>query len=378
MTASGFWRDRRVLVTGLTGFKGLWLGSWLESLGARVSGLALPPNPAMRAGWPGIETRFDCRAVDVRDCEAVVTEVRRTQPEVIFHLAAQPLVRLSYAEPVETFATNVQGTVHVLEAARRTPPVRAVVVVTSDKCYENREWVWGYREDEPMGGHDPYSASKGCAELVTAAYRRSFFHLPHAPQVASARAGNVIGGGDWAEDRLVPDLIRGVLADETVVIRRPTATRPWQHVLEPVAGYITLAERLLTDGTAVATGWNFGPLEAEPLTVREVARRLVSMAGSGRVEEKPDPAAAHEAHSLRLDSTKAVSELGWRPLLTTDERLRWTLDWYSGWHVNTRSAWERTHAQILAYQERMTGCQLGGESSSAGSLASSARPSRAA
>ena len=332
----------------------------------------------MLAGWPGIESRFACRSLDIRDFEPLLAEVRRTEPEVIFHLAAQPLVRRSYAEPVLTFATNVQGTVHVLEAARLTPSVRAVVVVTSDKCYENREWLWGYREDEAFGGHDPYSASKGCAEIVTAAYRRSFFAAADGPQVGSGRAGNVIGGGDWAQDRLIPDLIRGILADRAVTIRRPTATRPWQHVLEPVSGYIALAEKLLTVGQRFASGWNFGPLDARSLTVREIAQRLVAMAGRGRIEEKPDPAAAHEAHSLRLDSTKAVTELGWQPLLSIDERLRWTLDWYDGASRNAASAWDRTLDQVATYRERVAECRNSAASSSPASPGSSDRRSRAA
>jgi CDP-glucose 4,6-dehydratase len=357
MGVTRFYRSRRVLVTGLTGFKGIWLAEWLRRLGAEVSGLALPAESGMAAGWAGLAERLPCHHVDVREPDAVARVVAADQPEVIFHLAAQPLVSRGYKEPAATFATNVMGTAHVLDAALATPSVRAVVVVTSDKCYENREWHWGYRESDPMGGHDPYSASKGCAELLVASYRRSFAGR-RGLMIASARAGNVIGGGDWAEDRLVPDLIRAILADGTLTLRRPDAIRPWQHVLEPLSGYLVLGERLASAGDRYADGWNFGPADARPLTVREVADRLLAMHGSGRIVEDRRPDAPHEAHYLRLDSAKAASELGWQALLTGDERLRWTLDWYVRWRNDPATVWDTTCEQLAAYEARIEACRM--------------------
>jgi CDP-glucose 4,6-dehydratase len=330
----------------------------------------------MQRGWPGLSHRMPCHLADVRDISALTQVFETEQPEIVFHLAAQPLVRRSYREPVETFATNVMGTVHVLEAARRSGSVQSVVVVTSDKCYENREWPWGYRECEAMGGHDPYSASKGCAELVTTAYRRSYAKTSGL-RIGSARAGNVIGGGDWSEDRLVPDLIRAVLSDQPVRLRNPGAIRPWQHVLEPLSGYLLLAERLSAE-ERYADGWNFGPSEARSWTVGEVARRLVEMNGSGEVIEARDAAAPHEAHYLRLDSAKAAAELGWTPLLSVEERLRWTLDWYQSWTRRPESVWETTAQQIEAYEQRMAQCAPEAEQWSPASPASSVPPSRAA
>ena len=333
-------RGRRVLVTGLTGFKGIWLGLWLRRLGAEVTGLALPAAAEVLRGWPGLVERLPCLHGDIRDADRVRRAFAEARPEVVFHLAAQSLVRPGYRDPVGTFAANVLGTVHVLEACRESPTVRAVVNVTSDKCYENREWHWGYREDEAMGGHDPYSASKGCAELVAAAYRRSF-GLP----VASGRAGNVIGGGDWSVDRLVPDMVRAVVAGEPLVLRSPGSIRPWQHVLEPVSGYLVLAAKLLGD-TRFASGWNFGPSEPRPLTVREIADRLVGHWGRGEVVEAVDPNAPHEARHLKLDSSRAAAVLGWRAWLTPDERIARTVDWYKAWHADPESGWSVAEDQI--------------------------------
>jgi CDP-glucose 4,6-dehydratase len=374
MAICGFYRRKRVLLTGLTGFKGLWLAAWLERLGADVTGLALPVAADMLRGWPGLAERFRCEIADVRDAAAVERAFRAARPEVVFHLAAQPLVRLSYQAPVETFATNVLGTVHVLEAARQAPSVGAVVCVTSDKCYENREWVWGYREDEPLGGHDPDRASKGCAELVAAAYRRSFAPLP----VASARAGNVIGGGDWAADRIVPDLVRSIVAGEPVVLRRPLAVRPWQHVLEALSGYLLLAERVACGGPGFASAWNFGPLEAEMVTVRDLAREMVRLWGRGQVVEAADAAGPHEARYLRLDPSKAVADLGWRPLLTAAERLSWTVEWYRAWADDAASVWGVTAEQIERYEGRIAGCTALSTRWSPGSPDSSAPRSHAA
>ena len=268
-----FWRGRRVFLTGHTGFKGGWLALWLQRLGADVTGYALDP-PTTPSLFAVARVGAGMRSIinDIRDAETLAQAMREAQPEIVIHMAAQPLVRYSYQAPVETYATNVMGTVHLLEAVRQTDSVRAVVNVTSDKCYENREWVWGYRENEPMGGYDPYSNSKGCAELVTAAYRNSYFnpaqYSQHGVALASARAGNVIGGGDWAEDRLIPDILRAIAAGEAVNIRSPHAIRPWQHVLEPLSGYLLLAQRLIEDGPAHAEGWNFGPSEEDARPVQ--------------------------------------------------------------------------------------------------------------
>ncbi|HEY1854805.1 MAG TPA: CDP-glucose 4,6-dehydratase [Solirubrobacterales bacterium] len=325
---TGFWRERRVLLTGHTGFKGAWLSLWLQSLGARVTGFSdrVPTEPSLyqlaRVG-EGMESVDG----DVRDPEAVEAAVSASEPEVVIHMAAQPMVRRSFAEPRATYETNVMGTVNLLEAVRSAAGVRVVVNVTSDKCYENREWDWGYRENEPMGGHDPYSSSKGASELVTSAYRRSFFDDPDGPRLASARAGNVIGGGDWGEDRLVPDAMRAALARETVHVRNPNAIRPWQHVLNPLSGYLVLAQALWSD-PAHAGGWNFGPADEEARPVGWLLERLAEL-WPERVEWTPDPGPhPHEAHYLKLDSSLARARLGWRPVAPLDEALAATADWY--------------------------------------------------
>jgi CDP-glucose 4,6-dehydratase len=333
VTRSEFWPGKRVLVTGHTGFKGSWLVLWLHAMGARVAGYALAPTtePAL---WKllGLAGEIRDEVADVRDLPALTRAVAAFRPEVVFHLAAQSLVRPSYDNPVETYSTNVMGTVHVLEAARRCPEVRVVVNVTSDKCYENREWDRGYRENDPMGGHDPYSSSKGCAELVTAAYRSSFFgggaKASSAPALASVRAGNVIGGGDWAADRIVPDFVRATLRGEPLRVRNPRAVRPWQHVLEPLSGYVTLAERLWKDGAAFASAWNFGPDDGDARPVEVLADKLTSLWGRpARWAADPGPH-PHEAHFLKLDSSKARQQLGWKPRLGLDNALAWTVEWY--------------------------------------------------
>jgi CDP-glucose 4,6-dehydratase len=351
-----FYRAKRILVTGLTGFKGIWLGMWLLHLGADVMGLALPPEEDALGRWPLLDRHLRWVCGDIGDYSIVARAVAQYQPEMIFHLAAQPLVRRSYREPIATFATNVMGTVHVLEAARQTPTVQAVLVVTSDKCYENREWAWGYRECDAFGGHDPYSASKGCAEIVTAAYQRSFCADSGALQIASARAGNVIGGGDWAADRLVPDLVRGILAGRPIVLRCPQSTRPWQHVLEPLSGYLLLGERLVVEGSRFASGWNFGPVDTDSLTVQELARQVVKLWGRGEIIVDAESTGPHEARYLRLDSSKAVTELGWRPLLSPTERVGRTLEWYMAWQQDPESVWERTRRQIELYEQRLATC----------------------
>jgi CDP-glucose 4,6-dehydratase len=326
---AGFWRGRRVLVTGHTGFKGSWLSLWLTAMGAEVTGLAhgVPTQPSLFELTRCEEHVRTVRA-DVRDAEAVRSALAQARPEVVLHLAAQPLVRLSFREPRETFEINVMGTVNVLEAVRLVPGVRAVVNVTSDKCYENREWEWPYREDESMGGHDPYSSSKGASELVTTAYRRSFFSEPDGPRLASARAGNVIGGGDWGADRLIPDLMRAALAGERVEIRNPAATRPWQHVLNPLSGYLALAERIWDDAAA-ATAWNFGPAEAEARPVGWIVNRLADL-WPGELRWEHDVAAhPHEAHHLKVDSSRARSRLGWSPRWGLERALESIVEWYA-------------------------------------------------
>lgn len=323
-----FWKDKRVLVTGHTGFKGTWLSHWLSEWGAKVSGYSLPPESQPNLFTAArTEQRVTSFEGDVRNLDTLRSVFRSERPEIVFHLAAQALVLPSYESPVETYSTNVMGTVHVLEAIRLEPGCRAAVVVTSDKSYENREWVWGYRENEPMGGRDPYSSSKGCAELVTAAYRSSFFRDQGAPRVASVRAGNVIGGGDWAVNRLVPDIMRAWLSGQKAEIRNPQSVRPWQHVLDPLSGYLLLAAKLWDDAS-LAEAWNFGPPDEDVHTVGAVVRKLAGAWGEGaewidRMSEQP-----HEARHLKLDCSKARSILGWSPRLSLTEALRWTASWY--------------------------------------------------
>lgn len=324
-----FWRERRVLLTGHTGFKGAWLALWLQSIGAHVTGFSVdvPTEPSLyelaRVG-EGMESIEG----DVGDPKAIAAAMAAAAPEVVIHMAAQSLVRRSFAEPRETYETNVMGTVNVLDAVRSNGDgVRAVVNVTSDKCYENREWEWGYREDEPMGGHDPYSSSKGCAELVTDAFRRSFFSGRDGARLASARAGNVIGGGDWGEDRLVPDVMRAALAGEEVRVRNPNSIRPWQHVLSPLSGYLVLAQALWSSPEH-ACGWNFGPAEEDARAVGWIVERMGELWPGGLrsvIDDGPHP---HEARYLKLDSSRARSRLAWRPLVGLDAALQSIVEWY--------------------------------------------------
>jgi len=344
--SSSFWSNKRVLVTGHTGFKGGWLSIWLQRLGANVAGYALPAatEPSL-FGLANVAEGLRSETGDVRDLAHLSKFVSDFQPEVIIHMAAQALVRPSYVDPVETFATNVMGTVNILEAARHCGTVGAVVNVTTDKCYENLERLEGYREDEPIGGHDPYSSSKGCAELITSSYRRSF-SLP----VASARAGNVIGGGDWAEDRLLPDMMRSFMNDEVVTIRNPASTRPWQHVLEPLHGYLLLAERLYDDNS-YAEAWNFGPDDEDAKPVEWLADRVCRLWGppaswsNSAEEDQP-----HEAGFLRLNCDKAKSRLGWLPRMNLDQALGWTVNWYQCFQRgdNVRAL---TEEQISNYEQ---------------------------
>ena len=322
------WQGRRVFLTGHTGFKGGWATCLLSRLGAEVHGYALAPETESLFNAARLADDIDHTIADIRDRAALAAALDRAQPSVVIHMAAQALVRRSYAEPVETYATNVMGTVHLLDAVRTCPSVEAVVIVTSDKCYANNGWVWGYRETDTLGGHDPYSNSKACAELVTDAYRQSFFSAPGAARVASARAGNVIGGGDWAEDRIVPDAVRAFLQDEPLRVRNPAATRPWQHVLDPLIGYLALAEHLLDGSADCAEAFNFGPVLTRAVPVAEIVDRLVALWGDGARWEQDPGSHPHEAAMLTLDSTKATQRLGWQPAIALEPALRLTVDWY--------------------------------------------------
>jgi CDP-glucose 4,6-dehydratase len=332
-----FWKGRSVFLTGHTGFKGSWLSLWLSRMGARVHGYALPPptDPSLFRLASVDELLAGHATGDVRDLPALRGALASSKAETVIHMAAQPLVRESYRDPLETYSVNVMGTATLLEAVRSVPSVRAVVNVTSDKCYENREWHWGYRESDPMGGFDPYSSSKGCSELVTAAWRRSFFppleYGTHGVAVASARAGNVIGGGDFAPDRLLPDFVRAVTSGQPVRIRNPRAIRPWQHVLEPLSGYLLLAERLVADGPAFGDGWNFGPDEGETRDVEWVARRFCEGWEEGARYEPDGGDHPHEASHLRLDSSRARDLLSWRPRWSVGKAVAETAKWTRAW-----------------------------------------------
>lgn len=329
-----FWNNKKVFITGHTGFKGGWLSLWLQELGAEVHGYALnPPTTPNLFEVANVEAGMKSSTIaDIRDADALRLAINKVEPEVIFHLAAQPLVRYSYKAPVETYAVNVMGTVNLLESVRHTPSVKAVVNITTDKCYENKEWLWPYRETEPMGGYDPYSSSKACSELVTAAFRQSFFS-ESGVGVASARAGNVIGGGDWAQDRLIPDFLKAFDTDQPVIIRAPDSIRPWQHVIEPLNGYLMLAERLYLEGESFAGAWNFGPSEQDERTVGWIVQHLVnSVSGaSWRIDASQH---VHEARHLKLDSSKARTLLGWQPRWSLDIALDKIVEWHQKWHAS--------------------------------------------
>ena len=354
MINSDFWSGKRVLVTGHTGFKGAWLCIWLRELGAIVSGFSLEPttSPALYDLAKLGET-ITSHIGDIRSEAAIRQVIRTAEPEILFHMAAQPLVQASYADPVTTYATNVMGTVHVLEAAREVESVKVVINVTSDKCYENREWVWAYRESDDIGGYDPYSSSKGCAELVTSAYRRSFL-TDAGIALASARSGNVIGGGDWSAGRIVPDLLRAAETGKSIDIRNPEAIRPWQHVLEPLAGYLILAQKLFEDESRYADAWNFGPSENSAIPVRELARRLFNLLESEGGWKDSSQASPHESQLLRLDISKAKQGLGWEPLWSIDDTLEKVAEWHTGWRskVDIESL---CIGQIDAYQNQVAG-----------------------
>ena len=353
-----FWVGKRVLITGHTGFKGSWLSLWLQSMGAQVIGFALAPltQPSLfelAAVAQGMESVIG----DIRDLDKLQAVFAEQRPEIVFHMAAQALVRYSYKNPVETYSTNVMGTVHLLEAVRNTPGAKAVVNITTDKCYENREWVWGYRENEPMGGHDPYSSSKGCAELVSAAYRSSFFnatkHAQHGVALATARAGNVIGGGDWAHDRLIPDILAAFEQGKRVEIRNPHAIRPWQHVLEPLRGYLTLAEQLFEKGANFAEGWNFGPNDEDVKSVGWIVEQMAEMWGNDAQWKIDTGEHPHEASYLKLDISKARSRLNWQPALRLNDALKLIIEWSKQRQAGA-DVRALTLAQIHAYQ-KLTG-----------------------
>jgi CDP-glucose 4,6-dehydratase len=344
-------RDKKVLLTGHTGFKGAWLALWLQKLGAGVTGFALPPatDPNL-FDLLQLNRQLDSRIGDIRDASVVAKLVGETQPDFILHLAAQALVRESYGDPVGTLATNVIGTAHVLEAARQLEKKCAVVVVTSDKCYENREWIHGYRENEPLGGHDPYSMSKACAELVTASWRRSFFSKQNAIHIATARSGNVIGGGDWSRDRIMADCIASLACGEKIPVRNPNARRPWQHVLEPLRGYLELASLLYAeDGARFAQAWNFGPEASSVRTVRELVEMSIRAWGAGEWRDAGDPNAPHEAGLLSLSIEKARFEMGWRPAWNFEQAVENTVAWYRAWHDGGKDLRALCLGQIDAY-----------------------------
>lgn len=348
LVAANFWRNRRVFLTGHTGFKGGWLALYLSHLGANVRGYALDPNtnPSFFDAAQLGDRIEDLRG-DIRDGAKLDAAMHSFQPEVVFHLAAQPLVRLSYTDPIGTYETNVIGTARVLDAVRRTPSVRAVVSVTTDKVYENREWAWPYRETDQLGGYDPYSSSKACAEIVTAAYRSSYFSSGEV-RIATARAGNVIGGGDWSDDRLLPDLVRGFLAGEPVRIRRPHAVRPWQHVLEPIHGYLLLAEKLLAS-KKYATAYNFGPTDDDAKPVEWIAAHMASTWGDGASWVLDPEPGVHEAGYLRLDASRARNELGWTPQLRLASALDWLVQWYRA-HAAGQPMQQFSLEQIAVYE----------------------------
>ena len=354
-----FWKGKKVFITGHTGFKGSWLSLWLQEMGAIVKGYALeaPTTPALF-----IEARvadgMHSEIGDIRDFLKLKESIATFKPEIVFHMAAQPLVRLSYDDPIETYSTNVMGTVHLLEAVKQVGGVKAVVNVTSDKCYENREWEWGYRENEPMGGFDPYSNSKGCAELVAASYRQSFFNADkyqvHGCALASARAGNVIGGGDWAADRLIPDILKAFEDNQPVEIRSPHAIRPWQHVLEPLSGYLTIAEHLFESGPAFAEAWNFGPNDDDAKPVQWIVDRLTTLwedNASWYLSEGEHP---HEAHYLKLDCSKAKMRLDWQPVWGLEETLNRIVDWHKAW-LKSADIKAHTLSEIHEYIAARTG-----------------------
>jgi CDP-glucose 4,6-dehydratase len=349
------WKGRRVFLTGHTGFKGGWLALCLARHGAQIRGYALEPSTSPNLFTAAsVATVLDDIRGNILDHAKLESSMAEFRPEVVFHLAAQPILRRSYIDPLDTYATNVMGTAHLLESVRKTPSVHAVVCITSDKCYQNQDWPWPYRETDPLGGYDPYSSSKACAEFVIAAYRSSFFPVDRLPEhgvaLASTRAGNVIGGGDWSEDRLIPDLIRGFQEKQPVLIRRPKSVRPWQHVLEPLHGYIKLAEKLLAEPSQVSSSFNFGPGYDDVWPVKQIADKLAGMWGGGASWYCDGAHTPHEDHSLTVDSSRAREELGWKQRLRIETALEWTVNWYRAWQQGADMKHE-TLVQIARYEE---------------------------
>jgi CDP-glucose 4,6-dehydratase len=359
MLDRSFWKGRNVFVTGHTGFKGSWLSLWLNSLGARVTGYALDP-PTQPSLFEQARLANSVRSIraDIRDFARLKAALAECRPTVIVHMAAQSVVRRGYEDPIDTYSSNVMGTVHLLEAIRQLKQPCVVVNVTSDKCYENREWVWGYRENEPMGGRDPYSNSKACAELVTMAYRESFFPVAsvasHKIGLASVRAGNAIGGGDWTDNQLIPDLMRAFLAAEPCFIRNPSAIRPWQFVLEPLRGYLKLAERLSENPELFSSAWNFGPAEEDAKTVSWIADELVRLWGGKALWRRDSAPHLHEAYRLKLDASKARDGLKWRPMLPLEKALSWIVEWYCAFQAGG-DLLRLSQTQIERYQELTPG-----------------------
>lgn len=347
---SGVYRGKKVLVTGHTGFKGSWLTLWLIKLGSKVIGYALEP-PTKPNHFELLNLDIVSIIGDIRDRDKLNAVFKRYEPEIVFHLAAQPLVRYSYINPVETFETNVMGTINVFEACRITESVRAIVNITSDKCYENREWVYGYREVDPMGGYDPYSSSKGCSELVTAAYRNSFFHK-NGVALSSVRAGNVIGGGDWGEDRLIPDCVRALSQNKTIVIRNPNATRPWQYILDPLGGYLLLGALMYGDGPEYSDAWNFGPNDENVLAVEELVMLVIKHWGNGDYITDNTLNHPHEARLLKLDASKARALLGWKPIYNVYEAVERTIGWYKNFYngMSKEKLYDLTVGLIKEYE----------------------------
>lgn len=356
MINKDFWRGRKVYLTGHTGFKGSWTTLWLLEMGAEVTGYSLAPDtkPSLFE-VSGLAKDIRSEIGDIRDFSKFSASLKNAKPEIVIHMAAQPLVRLSYRHPIETYETNVMGTVNLMQGLREIPSLRAAVIVTTDKCYENPELNVPFKEDDPLGGHDPYSSSKACTEIVTSAMRRSFFSASKAG-IGTARAGNVIGGGDWAADRLVPDIVRSLQQKETVTVRNPDSVRPWQHVLEPIGGYLTLAEKLFNNGPEYAEAWNFGPMPESACPVHKIANKMTSL-WDGRTEWKVDSKIKrlHEAQFLQLSTAKAESRLGWRPALTLDETLEWTCDWYRKFQTEPESARKLCQTQIQHYSSKLKG-----------------------
>lgn len=348
---NNFWLDKTVFITGHTGFKGGWLSLWLQKLGAKIYGYSLAPStePNFFTAAHVEENMTDSKIADIRDAATLKSAMQQAQPDIVFHLAAQPLVRRSYTAPVETYTTNVMGAVNLLEAVRATPTIRAIVIITTDKCYENHEWVWGYRENDPLGGYDPYSSSKACAELIAAAYRRSFLEKSGVA-LATVRAGNVIGGGDWSTDRLIPDFLRAVDLGETLRIRSPGAIRPWQHALEPLAGYLMLAEKLFDLDNDFAEAWNFGPADEDARSVRWIVERLASVMPTAQWTCNNDEEHPHEATYLKLDSSKARNRLGWAPQWSLKVALNKTVEWHTAWRSG-KNMHTATLAQISEYEK---------------------------